>query len=441
MILDYLKMENHLSEIINNTNFSNHKNIETMYGNILNNIYESIYMESQHYLLILIIFLLTSSIISSIANLFVICIFTILFNKNLSRRFHTLLDVNKNEKNLTTIVIKPVSNLNLDDQEKRANIIEKFNKTKHSFILNQDLRLFYSLIRCLAVVDLFTCSVVVPVTVYEIWNNMKINEIFCRFFEFIRALGVISSNFIIILIAVERYLAVYAPKKFSKSVFNIRFIIGAIISVMIAIVCMLQVSVYQRTENSIIFIGICLKSEYVFNSVSARIINIIITSIFLSGLTFVSIVYIMIFRKTYQVQKKHKLRRESEVQLFKRAFNTLNEASVEKSKQSIEKAIELKIEYKISAFEKKNQKLTLASFFKNQSCRIVISVLLVAFVYFLSIIPWCLTINGLIKYNPFIHYTFLLNNTINPFIYGFLNPNIRNCGSHLLKLIYTFKFC
>ena len=76
-------------------------------------------------------------------------------------------------------------------------------------------------------------------------------------------------------------------------------------------------------------------------------------------------------------------------------------------------------------------------FYLNRNFRIAVMILLVTVIYYLSIIPWCLAINDIIRYNPYIHYSFLLNNTINPLIYGFLNPYFRNCCLYIFKSMFS----
>ena len=83
---------------------------------------------------------------------------------------------------------------------------------------------------------------------------------------------------------------------------------------------MLQVSVYQRAENSIIFIGICLKSENIFKRQYSKIIDLIVTCLFLIGSLFVSIVYFMIFKESFQIRKQYQRKKEAEYRNFIKVF-------------------------------------------------------------------------------------------------------------------------
>jgi hypothetical protein len=80
------------------------------------------------------------------------------------------------------------------------------------------------------------------------------------------------------------------------------------------------------------------------------------------------------------------------------------------------------------------------SLFKS-NIRMASMIFLVTLVYYLSIIPWCLTINDIIKFNPFVYYSFVINSCVNPIIYGFFNDNFRNCSFEILYLFFRKFIC
>ena len=221
------------------------------------------------------------------------------------------------------------------------------------------------------------------------------------------------------MIAIERYIALHNIENFSRhNFFKTRISFVVFISGFLAIFCSLLVSVYQKVDSRIIFIGICLKSEFLVNNMSGRIIYILITSLFVLGLTFVSIVYVIIFIKTYKLIIRHMKRKTSEIELFKRVTqNTLLKT--------------------MHTDEIKNTKADKNIFKMNENVQLVVVILFVTFIYYLSIIPWCLTMNSIIQFNAYIHYLFLLNNTVNPIVYGFLNPYFRSSGFYLLKIKFN----
>jgi len=419
-----LKSENYvdqLIEILNKTNFSN-----TEYKSIVVNVYNSLYQGSKSYLIILISVLMGCSIIGSLVNIYVIFIFKCIFKISFSRK-----------KKTATETIESLSIDQLDSKRKfHHNPNHQTLSFKHLKSLikhvdsNSNLKFFYRIIFYLIIVDLFTCSIAIPITVYEIFNNMMINEFFCKLFEFIRGFGVISSNFMIILIAIERYMALYNKNEIKS--FNLRIIFLSIITFIISIICMLQVSVYQKHENSAVFIGVCLKSDYLFDHKMHRLINILVTSIFAIGSIFVSIIYLVIFIKIFKINSQdRKVTKES---LIVRVPGT----------DSINKTIETENCNEITTIELNNEEAQSdTSFNLVYFIRLAFTILLVTIIYYLSIIPWCLTINGIIEYNPYLHYTFLLNQSVNPFIYLFLNPHFRSCGFYLLKtkLKHCFSCC
>ena len=202
----------------------------------------------------------------------------------------------------------------------------------------------------------------------------------------------------------------------SKRFFYIRLFVALFCSILIGTLSTLQVSVYQRAENLVIFTGICLKSEQIINFKFSGKINILMTSIFIVGIIFVAFVYALIFKKTFQLNERHTKRKNNEKNMLKRA--KFNSKRTKKRKSS-------------STFDRKP-----CPFYQKPNFRIAAMILVVTFVYYVSIIPWCLTLNEIIEYNPYIHYAFLFKSVFNPFIYGLLNPNLRKCGFNLLKVFF-----
>ena len=284
-------------------------------------------------------------------------------------------------------------------------------------LYNSNFNLLYTLISYLSFIDFFSCAIAIPVTAYEILNNQKINEVCCKLFEFIRAFGVIASNFVIVMISIERYIALYKLENSSrKNFFKFRISFVVFLSGFLSILILPLVSVYQKVENRIYYIGICVKSEFLINIKYRKIIYILITSLFVIGLVFVSIIYLIIFIKTKKIKKRHQVRKDLEIQLIKRATENV----------VIIKDSEIKDNKKYCSI--------------NDSVQLDFTILFITFVYYLSVIPWCLTINDIIEYNALIHYTFLLNNTLNPIVYGLLNPNFRSCGFYLFKIKFNSMF-
>ena len=427
-----MKLEN-LFTYLNHTNFSDHEDVKIMYKRIFESIYNSSFEDSKIYLSVLIFILLFLSVIGSIGNLFLICIIKYIFNKNFNRQIQSKLvayvywhesDINMPQNT--------IHDLNKNERRKEiTELYQNFNNMRSQIVFNSNLKQFYYLICFLAITDLFTCSIAIPATAYEIWRNMKISELNCKLFEFIRAFGVVESNFTIVLIAIERYATLCNPRN-PKKYLIIRISLTISLSILIAVLCMFQASIYQRTEFSEINTGICLMSEHNFKNQYSQIINYIITSILITGGLFVSTVYGLVFFKSYKTFKNKR-------EYFDSDQDTVIKLTKLSSKTSTRNAVneELKsqpIQNNDLIINKRNLQLTCYCFSLNRHTQIAITIVLVSFIYYVSIIPWCLTINGIVKYNPYIHYMFFLNNTLNPFIYLFLNPNFRKCGSYLVTL-------
>ena len=396
--------QNYLTEIMNSTNFTSLVNIEQMFSNIFVNIYKSAYQESKLYFSVLITVLLVSCLIGSLANLFVIFIFKNLFQI----KFNIMWMQNQNGE---------IYSLNSSDKAKIKKTTTNQSESERYFKnlvnhldSNSKLKSFYKLLFHLTVVDLFTCSIVIPITVYEISNNMIISEFNCKLFEFIRGIGVISSNFLVIFIAVERFMALYNKNQFKY--FNFRILIVLIVTILISTIFMFQVSVYQKPENVTIFIGVCLKSNYLINRDITRIINIFVTLLFLFGSIIVSAIYVIIFIKVFEINNKKK-----KEEYMKNERSNATNVQLINFKNTNEDSIESTSEYNYFCYY----------------LRLAITILLLTIIYYVSIIPWCLTINQIINYDPYFHNLFLLNKFLDPFIYLFLNPHFRNFGLHLLK--------
>ena len=343
MSLDNQKIYNHLLEVANNSN------VESIYREII----ESIYEESKFYIFMLMGVLLLFSVVGSVANTFVLFVFKMIFDKHFNRKIQSKLAATSSYRDKIYEKISSTKEEDLinvkvlyrdQDDQKTIKLYENYNNVKKKLIFNTNIYLFYSLIRYLAFVDLFTCSIAIPATIYEIFYNMKINEFSCKLFEFLRAFGVITSNFIIILIAVERYKALKKLSNFKFVFFKFCIFSIILISLIISGFCMLQVSTYQKVANSIIHIGMCFKSENFFISNYNKALSIIIVTFFVCGIISVSIIHVLIFRRCVTLNKRYKIGKESENRMLKKTVQTFKRSGeVEKLKIEIRRNIVNKI--------------------------------------------------------------------------------------------------
>ena len=149
--------------------------------------------------------------------------------------------------------------------------------------------------------------------------------------------------------------------------------------------------------------------------------------------------YFFILKKTIEIKKKNKSRRCFELQLLAKASlrSSRKKSTTKQDEESSEKTLtnhSLSNNILKTKEEEINKKLTYDCFKSN--INVLITVLTIIFVYYLSIIPLCLTINDIIHYNPYIHYAFFLNNILNPFINIFFNSKFRSCGLIVCKLAF-----
>ena len=67
----------------------------------------------------------------------------------------------------------------------------------------------------LAVIDLFACVVIHPYTVYKMYNYYDQTwTVTCKIFEFLIHLNLVMSGLTLLLVAIDRYLAICKPVKF-----------------------------------------------------------------------------------------------------------------------------------------------------------------------------------------------------------------------------------
>ena len=433
-----------LANVIESANFSDNINIPLIYKSIFQKVYDSLYDGSRIYLFILICVLLICSLIGSLSNLYVMFVFKSVFNKNFNQIVQSQL-IAAACQNETEFMLTAVIPDSYQIRKKIFKLYENFSNMRNQLIFNSDVKQFYDLIRYLALIDFFTCSIVVPMTTYEIWNNMKVNGFCCKLFEFVRAFSMVASNCVIVIIATERFLTLYNFKKHRTIIFKLRLFLAILVSSSVATICMLQVSVHQKIGIILVDIGVCLKSEYIFNHEYSRVINLSLTLIFVTCMVFVSFVYFLIYRKAYQIENRHSVtHRQSEMKLFSTSYkhSYMNSVDfIEANEANMGENAKAKEESNNSGKINDCKDNKCFCFPLNHNRRIALSIFLVTFTYYMSIIPWCLTINNIIEYNPYIHLSFLLNCLVNPYSYAISNPNFRRCGCYLLKLKFrTLKF-
>ena len=235
---------------INHTNFSNDG--DTLIRSVLANLYSNFYKESKEFIYIIIALLVMFSAIGSITNSYVIFVFKFIFDKKFNRDIESKLAATSN------CHLKKRRSKNFEEFEIILNkevgweIIESYNNAKKKLLYNSNFNLLYTLISYLSFIDFFSCAIAIPVTAYEILNNQKINELCCKLFEFIRAFGVIASNFVIVMISIERYIALYKLENSSrKNFFKFRISFVVFLSGFLSILILPLVSVYQKVENRI----------------------------------------------------------------------------------------------------------------------------------------------------------------------------------------------
>ena len=276
---------------------------------------------SRLHLMILICILCASSIVGSIANLFFICIFKLIFNRKFNHNIQSKLAESSigfelKERSTQIDTIEKSQPVTRQSHSKSTELYESYVQLKNKLAYNSSMKILYNLIYYLAIVDLFTCLFSVPVTAYEVWYPNRLNEFSCRLFEFMRSFGVLLSNFLIILIAIEQFKSLSANRDFSKKKWLLYIcIIMVLLSVLISTFFTFQVSIYQKaveidedkmaSETYIVNTGVCLKSESGISFKTASILNLSITIlVFIIGGIFVVILYTIIFLKSFSLNKR-----------------------------------------------------------------------------------------------------------------------------------------
>lgn len=215
---------------------------------------------------------------------------------------------------------------------KKSAVKLKINKKSNSIISPKPI---YLLIQYLAVVDFITCSVAMPGTIIEMLNINKSNEVFCKIFEQIRATGVLLSNFLVLIISFERFMLLCKPFNNLKIIhFKILLIIITIFSLLMGGLSAYQVSVYQKFEGKVVFIGICLANDVGWSTKSVKILKLFITSFLLIGASVIGFLYIFIFRQAFIINKKRVHRQRIKKKLLDLNTSNTNNQSTPKKNHS-----------------------------------------------------------------------------------------------------------
>ena len=414
-------------------NFTNETNVHKIYDGSIENIYEA----NSLYTCIFLTALFLSSLIGSIANLSVICILQFIFNKKFNRsiqskitaassfyihRVKKITDEEDSARKIKKLEIPP-------KQIQVIELYENYNRMKRKIIFSSNMILFYKLLSYLATVDFLASSFTIPVTIYEIRNNVKINYHNCKIFEYIRSFGVITSNFIITLIAMERYIVLYQEKNLSKNSFKFRIIFSLIFSALLSLPFVFEVNMNGKREiNSLNFTGTCLISN---NQWIHGIIKKIICLTMTIGVLYVVIVYVLVLKKTISKKSLAEVQHSFKIKIYKNTAE--NSIGFDANFKELNKP-QLKNKNNIKETSKESKSKSYSSLHVKRNRRFTISILFVTLTYYASIIPWYLMMYGKLMSIPHIQYIFLLNNALNPFMYCLLDQNFRKCGLYLTKL-------
>ncbi len=223
----------------------------------------------------------------------------------------SLLSIMGSASNFLVLIVMACREDCMDLETYKQNEYMMGERRKSIFVVNTPRRPkpIYLLIQYLSLVDFLTCSLAMTGTIIEIWYLTKWNEALCKLFEQLRATGFVLSNFIVIIISFERYFLMCKPfvfTKFKKVYLKKLLLFITLFSFLIGILSMLQLSVYQKVGERIVFIGACLPSEMT-SKIDFKL-KFIITSMFLLGGCIVGFLYLFIFKSAFLLNQKKRER-------------------------------------------------------------------------------------------------------------------------------------
>ncbi|XP_041377719.1 neuropeptide FF receptor 1-like [Gigantopelta aegis] len=322
----------------------------------------------------------------------------------------------------------------------------------------------------LAASDFWTCVCVMPYTmVYEKLVYELRNDILCKLYLFLITCNVPFSAFIMVAIAVDRFLCICNPHTYSLDARRAKIIIVflALFATVFGIITALSAGVYQlerknlpvtsmnstqvtdagqsdllsemcvggeanctaiatpRVDNcttvqAVIYTGICLPNELIFTNQFRQLYQKIYAGMFLVCFLVVFVLYILIYKFVLERRaKRDKQRRKTKSSLCRETSFTEVPLSPAADGESHGNATNNSRKVAMD----KNNCIREKSWVANIRTALMLFVVTVVFV--IAFLPSWLMAHRVVDFLPLVFYTYFAYNVSNPIIYAFLNPAFR----------------
>ncbi|XP_060073146.1 orexin receptor type 2-like [Ylistrum balloti] len=329
-------------------------------------------------------------------------------------------------------------------------------------------------ILALAGTDFITCLIVIPYTIVAIFETYVLRfDAVCKFYNFLITSNVPLSAFIMVAIAVDRYICICHPFVHIMTVPRAKTIVSLLgaFACVLGLITALHYDVYQTLPDisaflsngsnleqcEIIYTGVCQPTSKILNDSFREVYQKIYASFFLICVLLVIGLYSLIYRSVIsrrakrQKQKRVKQFSTTMVQTDETAHVTVNNTSSQTMSGTDTTTVDMNVEIKENGTCSKavTQKLNNGETVPLKSAppkntmkekkdhillaniKMAIMLCIVTVVFIIAFLPAWLMALQWITYNEFGFYIYFIYNVANPVIYAFMNPTFRN---DLLKL-------
>lgn len=322
-------------------------------------------------------------------------------------------------------------------------------------------------IMALALTDFITSLLIMPYTIiYVFLREYLYYDALCKIYYFLITSNVPLSAYIMVSIAVDRYLCICHPFSHLLTVPRAKFILSTLLGFVgiLGLITALMHSVYllpseyldyvrNGTSSSVlsdqcdkVFTGYCISTESLFSREFTLYYQKVYSSFFLISLLLVFTLYIMIFK--YVTSRRAKRRKQKSRKQFSTIMVQTEATQIHSNEQEQN---ELKKLDHHSTKVEMNENGVVTSVLSTQmvdnshqnepskksvrdrrdhnalaNIKTAVMLFVVAVVFIVAYLPPWLMALQIIGFNKCVFYSYFIYNVVNPFIYAFMNPTFRH---------------
>ena len=253
----------------------------------------------------------------------------------------------------------------------------------------------------LAVLDLITCLLLIPMIIYTELVQFPIHIILCKFYQLLVNTEFLCVALILMVAALDRLFYFRRPKKYSKKLFGVKVICFGMATVVVGTAIIVFLSYCKVVYYDGTYSNTCYKNIFLFSADGVPwLFGKILLIIYFLPFVFVIVVYCKIYHITCK-----------EIWLTRRRSNerSTDHCSIEVENQecdTIAKPVEQDITREENAYmiPKSNTAIT------HRFCIITI-------VFWLVYLPTILIETNVVRYHTVLFYMFLVHSVVKPLMY------------------------